>query len=71
MHGGDVTESPVQRDDPLLEEMAQAMNDEKKSAPKIAEQLAKIINSRWLNKLRRSIQKSWGVSTKKQEAKIY
>jgi hypothetical protein len=51
MYGGDVTESPDQRDDPLLEEMAQAMNDEKKSAPKIAEQLAKIINSRWLNKL--------------------
>jgi hypothetical protein len=27
------------------------MNDAEKSAPKIAEQLAKIINSRWLNKL--------------------
>ena len=50
-NGGDVTESPDQRDDPLLEEIAQAMNDAEKSAPKIAEQLAKIINSRWLNKL--------------------
>jgi hypothetical protein len=44
-NGGDVTESPDQRDDPLLEEIAQAMNDAEKSAPKIAEQLAKIINS--------------------------
>ncbi len=50
-NGRDVTGSTDILDDPLLEEIAQAMNDEEKAAPKIAEKLAKIINSRWLTKL--------------------
>ena len=50
-NGRDVTGSTDILDDPLLEEIAQAMNDEEKTAPKIAEKLAKIVNSPWLTKL--------------------
>ena len=49
---GNVPEHIDQHDDPLLEEIAQAMNEDENTAPKISEQLAKIINSRPLTKLR-------------------
>ena len=48
---GNVPEHIDQHDDPLLEKIAQAMNDDENTAPKISE-LANIINSRRLTKLR-------------------
>ena len=50
-NGEDHTGSQVQEEDPLLAEIAQAMDEGEKTAPNISDQLAKIINSRWLNKL--------------------
>ena len=51
-NGKDHTGSQVQEEDPLLAEIAQAMDEGEKTAPNISDQLAKIINSRWLNKLK-------------------
>lgn len=51
INGSDGTKGDHVTDDPLLEEIAQAMNEGEQTDPKIAEQLAKIINLRWLNKL--------------------
>ena len=50
-NGEDHTGSQVQEEDLLLAEIAQAMDEAEKTAPNISDQLAKIINSRWLNKL--------------------
>ena len=41
----------ITEEDPLLDEIALAMNDGEKTSAKVSEQLAKIIDSRWLNKL--------------------
>lgn len=38
-------------DDPLLDEIAQALDDTEKTEPNITDKLANIINKRWLNKL--------------------
>jgi len=35
----------------LLDEIAQSLTDTQKTAPKLSEKLAKIVNLRWLNKL--------------------
>ena len=37
--------------DSLLDEIAQSLTDTEKTAPKVSEKLAKIVNLRWLNKL--------------------
>lgn len=38
-------------EDPLLDEIAQSLTETEKTEPKVSDKLAKIINSRWLNKL--------------------
>ena len=51
INGDEHAASHAQEEDPLLAEIAQAMDEGEKTAPNISGQLAKIINSCWLNKL--------------------
>ena len=51
INGDEDAGSHAQEEDPLLAEIAQAMDEGEKTSPNISDQLAKIINSRWLNKL--------------------
>ena len=51
INGNDHAGSHAQEEDPLLAEIAQDMDEGGKTAPNISDQLAKIINSPWLNKL--------------------
>ena len=51
INGDDHAGSHAQEEDHLLAEIAQAMDDGEKNCTKYTDQLAKIINSRWLNKL--------------------